>query len=93
MADPTSTGDPRAMRALATALRKDGETVAGRAAWLARRAGRMRFEGPAAEDLKQDFLRAKVDAERVAGELREIANRLLSGAARVETDLAQMGRR
>ena len=87
----TTTGDPTAMRALAKALRKDAEAVAGRAAWLARRAGRMKFEGPAADDLRQAMVRSRVDADRVAGELREIANRLLSGAARVEDDLASAG--
>lgn len=76
------------MRALAAALRKDAESVAGRAAWLARRVGRMKFEGPAADDLRQDMIRARIDADRIAGELREIANRLLSGAARVEDDLS-----
>ncbi len=81
------TGDARAMRAFAAAFRKDAEAIAGRAAWLARRLGRMKFEGPAADELRQDMIRARIDAERIAGDLREIANRLLSGAARVETDL------
>lgn len=84
-------GDPKGMRALAKALRQDAESVAGRAAWLARRAGRMKFEGPAADDLRQDMVRARIDADRIAGELREIANRLLSGAARVEDDLTRTG--
>lgn len=77
---------------MASALRKEAEAVAGRAAWLARRAGRMRFEGPAADEFRQDMVRARIDADRIAGELREIANRILSGAARVETDLAEAAR-
>ena len=76
------------MRALAKGLRKDSEKVAARAAWLARRTGRMKFEGPAADDFRQEMLSARIDAEKVAGELREIANRLLSGAARVESDIS-----
>ena len=87
----SAAGDPKGMRALAKALRQDAETVAGRAAWLARRAGRMKFEGPAADDLRQDMVRARIDADRIAGELREIANRLLSGAALVEDDLTHAG--
>ena len=74
------------MRTLASALRKDADKVASRAAWLARRLGRMKFEGPAADDLRQEMLRARREAERASGDLREIANRLLSGAARVETE-------
>lgn len=84
MTEATSTGDPRAMRALAATLRKDSEAVAARAAWLARRVDRMKFEGPAADALRQDMIRARIDADRTAMELKEIANRLLSGAARVE---------
>ena len=80
------------MRALAVALRKDADKVASRAAWLARRLGRMKFEGPAADDLRQDMLRARREAERASGDLKEIANRLLSGAARVETDLKEAAR-
>ena len=91
MSETTATGDPRAMRALATSLRKDSEVVAARAAWLARRVDRMKFEGPAADDLRQDMLRARIDADKIAAELKEIANRLLSGAARVE-DLVRTGR-
>ena len=88
----TTGGDPAAMRALAGTLRKESEKVAGRAAWLARRTGRMRFEGPAAEGFRQEMLSARIAAERVAGELREIANRLLSAAARIESDLADAKR-
>jgi hypothetical protein len=80
------------MRTLATRLRKDSERVASRAAWLARRVGRMKFEGPAADDFRQAMLSSKIDAERAAGELREIANRLLSAAARIESDIADSRR-
>jgi uncharacterized protein YukE len=80
------------MRAFAGRLRKDSESIAARAAWLARRAGRMKFEGPAADGFRQEMLSARIDAERAAGELREIANRLLSAAARVETDIADSRR-
>lgn len=80
------------MRSVASRLRKDSEAIAARAAWLARRAGRMRFEGPAAEDLKQEMLGARVEAERIGAELREIANRLLSASARVETELDEIRR-
>lgn len=76
------------MRALASSLRTESERLSTRAAWLARRAGRLKFEGPAAEDLGQAMLTSRRAAERAAGDLKEIANRLLSAAARVETDLA-----
>lgn len=85
-------GDPRAMRRYAAALRKDADKLAARAAWLARRADRVKFEGPAADDLRQEMLAARVEAERAGGELRAIANRLLSAAARIETDLADARR-
>lgn len=80
--------DPASMRTMAAALRAASEKIAARAAWLARRAGRMKFEGAAADELRQEMVRARIDAERAAGELRDIANRLLSSAARIETDLA-----
>lgn len=80
------------MRALASALRKESEGLSSRAAWLDRRAGRLKFEGPAADDLSQSILSSRRIAERAAGDLREIANRLLSAAARVETDLADWRR-
>lgn len=86
-------GDPVAMRAFAARLRKESERLSSRAAWLDRRAGRLKFEGPAADDLVQTMLRSRRVAERAAGDLREIANRVLSGAARVETDLADWQRR
>jgi uncharacterized protein YukE len=88
----TAAGDPKAMRSLAARLRKDSDRVSSRAAWLARRTGRMRFEGPAAEGLRQEMLSARISAEKAAGELREIANRLLSSAARIETDIADAKR-
>ena len=80
-------GDPVAMRALAASLRAESERLASRAAWLSRRAGRLKFEGPAAEELRQSMLTSRRAAERAAGDLKEIANRLLSAAARVETDI------
>ena len=86
-------GDPEAMRSLATRLRKEAEQLSSRAAWLDRRAGRLKFEGPAADDLIQTMLRSRRIAERAAGDLRDIANRLLSAAAKVETDLADWARR
>lgn len=92
MSEATVTGDPKAMRALAAALRKDSEAVAARAAWLARRIDRMKFEGPAADAMRQDMIRTRIDAERIAAELKEIANRLLSGAARVEDLVRSAGR-
>ena len=85
-------GDPAAMRSLAAALRKEAERLASRTAWLDRRAGRLKFEGPAADDLSQTILSSRRAVERAAGDLREIANRLLSAAARVETDLADRRR-
>lgn len=86
-------GDPEAMRALASQLRKEAERLSSRAAWLDRRAGRLKFEGPAADDLIQTMLRSRRVAERAGGDLREIANRLLSAAAKVETDLSDWSRR
>lgn len=86
-------GDPTAMLALAAQLRQEAEHLSSRAAWLDRRAGRLKFEGPAGDDLAQTMLRSRRVAERAAGDLREIANRVLSGAARVETDLADWQRR
>ena len=80
------------MRALAATLRKDSEAAAARAAWLARRVDRMKFEGPAADEFRQDMIRVRIDAERIAAELKEIANRLLSGAARVEDLVRTSGR-
>ena len=85
-------GDPTAMRAFATALRADAEAVAARAAWLARRAERMTFEGPAASDFRQSMLDTRRAAERASAELRDIANHVLSAAARVETDIADYNR-
>ncbi len=86
--DQAPVGDPSAMRAFAAALRADAETIAARAAWLARRADRMSFEGPAASDFRQSMLDARRSAERASSDLREIANHILSAAARVETDIA-----
>lgn len=80
------------MRALAASLRKEAEALSSRAAWLARRAGRLKFEGPAADHLSQSMLTSRRTAERAAGDLREIANRILSAAARVESDLADRSR-
>lgn len=85
-------GDPAAMRSLATQLRSEAERLSSRAAWLARRSGRLKFEGPAADELSQAMLRSRRAAERAAGDLRDIANRILSAAARVETDLAEWER-
>ena len=76
------------MRALATALRNEAEKLAARGAWLDRRAGRLKFEGPAADDLSQTMLTTRRAVDRAAGDLRDIANRVLSAAARVETDIA-----
>lgn len=89
---PGPLGDPTAMRALAASLRKEAEALSSRAAWLARRAGRLKFEGPAADDLSQSMLTARRTAERAAGDLRDIANKVLSAAARVESDLADRRR-
>lgn len=80
-------GDPAGMRALASRLRKESEKLSSRAAWLDRRAGRLKFEGPAADQLSQALLTSRRRTERAAGDLREIANRLLSSAARIETEL------
>lgn len=85
-------GDPTAMRSYAAALRADAEAVAARAAWLARRAERMNFEGPAASDFRQSMLDTRRAAERASAELRDIANHILSAAARVETDIADYNR-
>lgn len=90
--DQAPVGDPTAMRAFATALRADAEKVAARAAWLYRRADRMSFEGPAASNFRQSMLDARRSAERASADLREIANHILSAAARVETDLADYNR-
>ncbi len=81
------------MRAFAGALRADAEAIAARAAWLARRADRLRFEGPAASALRQSMLDARRAAERASGDLRDIANLVLSAAARLETDLLEWRRR
>ena len=86
-ADVRPMGDPAAMRSLASHLRTEAERLSSRAAWLDRRAGRMKFEGPAADEFGQTMLRSRRAAERAAGDLRDIANRILSAAARVETDL------
>jgi hypothetical protein len=80
------------MRALAQSLRAESERLASRAAWLSRRAGRLKFEGPAAAELSQSMLTSRRSAERSAADLKEIANRLLSAAARVETDIDQWQR-
>jgi len=85
--DRRPVGDPAAMRSLATRLRKEAEHLSSRAAWLDRRAARLKFEGPAADELSQTMLRSRRAAERAAADLREIANRVLSVAAKVETDL------
>lgn len=90
--DQAPIGDPVAMRSFAAALRADAERVAARAAWLARRADRMSFEGPAASDLRQSMLDARRAAERASGDLRDLANQVLSAAARVETDIADYNR-
>ena len=85
-------GDPVSMRAYAGTLRKEAEAIAARAAWLARRADRMPFEGPAAGTFRQSMLDARRSAERAAADLKDVANQLLSGAARVETDLREWER-
>ena len=85
-------GDPASMRALASTLRAEAERLSSRAAWLARRAGRLKFEGPAADDLSQAMLTSRRAAERAAGDLKEIANRVLSSAARVESEIAGWNR-
>lgn len=85
-------GDPVGMRAYASALRTEAERLAARAAWLDRRAGRLKFEGPAADDLSQTMLSTRRAIDRAAGDLRDVANRILSAAARVETDLADWHR-
>ena len=85
-------GDPAVMSAFATSLRKEAERLSSRVAWLDRRAGRLKFEGPAADDLSQTMLSSRRIAERAAGDLREVANRVLSAAARVETEIADWQR-
>ena len=86
-------GDPQAMRRLASSLRAEAEHLSSRSAWLSRRAGRLKFEGPAADELSQSMLTSQRVAERAAGDLKEIANRILSAAARVESDIADWQRR
>ena len=85
-------GDPAGMRAYAALLRKEAEAVASRAAWLARRVDRMAFEGPAASDFRQSMLDARRSAERAAADLKDVANQVLSVAARVETDITEWKR-
>ena len=85
-------GDPGAMRAYASLLRKEAEAIAARAAWIARRVERMNFVGPAAAAFRQSMLDARRSAERAAGDLKDVANQLLSGAARVETDISEWKR-
>ena len=85
-------GDPAAMRSLAAHLRNEAESLSSRAAWLDRRAGRLKFEGPAADEFSQTMLRTRRVTERAAGDLRDIANRILSAAAKVETDLSDWQR-
>jgi uncharacterized protein YukE len=85
-------GDPAAMRAYAGLLRKEAEAIAARAAWLARRVDRMTFEGPAAAVFRQSMLDARRSAEHAAADLKDVANQLLSGAARVETDITEWKR-
>ena len=86
-------GDPQGMRRLASSLRAEAERLSSRSAWLSRRAGRLKFEGPAADELSQTMLTSQRAAERAAGDLKEIANRILSAAARVESDIADWQRR
>ena len=81
------------MRRLASSLRAEAERLSARAAWLSRRAGRLKFEGPAADELSQTMLTSQRAAERAAGDLKEIANRILSAAARVESDIADWQKR
>jgi uncharacterized protein YukE len=85
-------GDAAGMRAYAALLRKEAEAIAARAAWLARRVDRMTFEGPAAATFRQSMLDARRSAERAAADLKDSANQLLSGAARVETDVSEWKR-
>jgi len=80
------------MRSLAAHLRNEAERLSARAAWLARRSGRLKFEGPAADALSQSLLRSRRSAERAAGDLRDIANKILSAAAKVESDLVDWER-
>ena len=84
--------DPAGMRRFARGLRAEAEALASRAAWLARRADRATFEGPAAEPFRQSMLDSRRAVERASVELREIANYVLSAAARVETDQADWKR-
>lgn len=81
------------MRRLASSLRAEAERLSARSAWLSRRAGRLKFEGPAADELSQSMLTSQRAAERAAGDLKEIANRILSAAARVESDIADWQKR
>ena len=80
------------MRSFAVTLRNEAEKLASRGAWLDRRAGRLKFEGPAADNLSQTMLTTRRAVDRTAGDLREVANRILSAAARVETDIADRKR-
>jgi hypothetical protein len=81
------------MRRLARSMRAEAERLAVRSAWLNRRVGRLKFEGPAADDLRQAMLTSQRAAERAAADLKDIANRILSGASRVESDIADWHRR
>lgn len=77
-------GEPEAMRELARALRFRAETVATLGEQVQRRVDGLAYEGPAASRLRFDTERRRREAQRVAGELNEMAAAIVRSAAHVE---------
>lgn len=89
----TIPGDPAGMRAKAAELRARAEGVSVWADRLAGQVGRMEYQGPAANRLRDRMSGWQQGVKSAAGELAELADVLLRSAAEVEARQRAAGRR
>jgi uncharacterized protein YukE len=87
-----SLGDPAMMRSEAYALRSQAEALASLAQQLQGRIESLTFEGPAADRFRSAMTERYQEALRLAGELQDLSQYVLSAAARVEGQIAELRR-
>jgi hypothetical protein len=83
--------DPSELRALAGRLQLHGERIADAASRATAAVESAEFEGPAADRLRDETVRRRVVADRVASEVEDAAIRLLRRAAEVEAEAPSAG--
>jgi uncharacterized protein YukE len=81
--------DPTRMRTAAASLRSDAQLVASLAAQVQGQADALQFTGPAADDFRASMQEQTTQAQQIAGELGDLANKMLITAAQVEEEQQQ----